>query len=64
MKVKMVKSIQGGPWSMNGAKFLETSFFETLYIKIRQLVSITLEHFTYINSKGVCGKNLETKEIV
>jgi hypothetical protein len=50
MKVKMVKFIQGGPCSINGPKLFETSFFETLYIEIRQLVLVTLEHFTYINS--------------
>ncbi len=50
MKVKMVKFIQGGPCFISGPKFLETSFFEILYIKIRQLVLATLEHFTYINS--------------
>jgi hypothetical protein len=34
MKIRIVKFIQCEPCSINGLKFLEISFFETLYIVI------------------------------
>jgi hypothetical protein len=34
MKIKIVKIIQCGPCAINGLKFLEIVFFETLYITI------------------------------
>jgi hypothetical protein len=36
--------------SINGPKFYEISLFETLYIAIKQLILVTLEHFIHINN--------------
>jgi hypothetical protein len=49
MNVKIIKFIQCGPYSINGPKFPKVSFFETLYIVIKHLVLVTLEHFIYIS---------------
>jgi hypothetical protein len=48
MKVRIVKFIQCGPYSINGPKFLEISFLKTFYIVIEHLIFVTLIHFMYI----------------
>jgi hypothetical protein len=50
MNVRMLKFKQCRPCSINGPKFLEISFFETLYIAIKHLAFITFEDFIYISN--------------
>jgi hypothetical protein len=50
MKVRIVKFIQCGPYSINGPKFLKFSLFETFYIAIGNLVFVALVHFMYIST--------------
>jgi hypothetical protein len=50
MNLRKIKFIQCEPCFINGPKFPEFSFFETLYIAIGHLVLVTLEHFIYINN--------------
>jgi hypothetical protein len=64
MNVRIIKFIQSEPCSINGPKFSEILFFEILYITIRHLVFVTLEHFKYVNSYGVCDRNFEAKEFI
>ncbi len=39
-------------------KIPRNSLFENFYIVIRHLVFVTLIHFMYINTYGVCGTNV------
>jgi hypothetical protein len=61
MNVRIIKFIQSEPCSINGSKFPKISFFEILYITIRHLVFVALEHFIYVSSYGVCDRNFEAK---
>jgi hypothetical protein len=63
MKVRIIKFIQCGPYSINGPNFLEI-WLLSFYIMIKHLVLVTFIHFIHISTWDVGGKNLRPKKVV
>ncbi len=63
MKVKIIKFIQCGPYSINGPKFSKKWFFQTFYIALRHLVFVIFIHAYTLANEVFVVKILGQKKL-